>query len=101
MSSVMLFTFNTVDLCVVAINEKPWTSVKEVCRALKYDAKTSKTANIIISHCSAENITQKYQMSSEHATCTPINWPRDSQKYDNFTNEEEIYEHLFSIQQQF
>ena len=30
------------------------------------DAKASKTANIIKAHCSPENITQKYQMSSVH-----------------------------------
>ena len=43
------------------------------------DAKTSKTANIIKAHVSPENITQKYQMSSAYAACTPINWPKNSQ----------------------
>ena len=80
----MPFTFNAVELCVLIINEKPWTRAREVCRAREYDAKTSKTANIIKANCSPENITQKYQMSSVHATCTPINWPKDSQKYDTF-----------------
>ena len=64
----------------------------------KYDAKTSKTAKIIKAHCSPENITQKYQMGSVHAACTPINWPKDSQKYDVYTNEEGMYELLFSSQ---
>ena len=73
MSSVMPFTFNAVELCVVTINDKPWTRATKVCRALEYDAKTSKTANIIRVHCSPENITQKYQMSCAHAACTPIN----------------------------
>ena len=81
MSSVMPFTFNAVELCVVTINEKPWIRDREVCRALEYDAKTSKTANIIKAHCSQENINQKYQMSSVHAACTQINLPKDSQKY--------------------
>ena len=27
---------------------------------------------------------QKYEMSSVHAVCTPINWLKDSQKYDYF-----------------
>ena len=35
-SSVMPFTFNAVELCVVTINEKPWTSAREVCIALEY-----------------------------------------------------------------
>ena len=39
-------------------------------------------------------------MSSEHATCIPINWPKDSQKYDIYTNEEGMYELSFSSQQQ-
>ena len=60
MSSVMPFTFNAVELCVVTINEKPWTCARELCRALEYDAKTSKTANIIKTYCIPENITQKY-----------------------------------------
>ena len=92
----MLFSFNAVELCVVSINERPWVRAREVWKALEYDAKTSKTANIIKAHCSPENITQKYQMSSVHAACTPINWPKDSQKYDIYTNEEAMYELLFS-----
>ena len=59
------------------------------------DPKTSKTANIIKVHVSPENITQKYQMSSVHAACTPMNWPKDSQKYDIYTNEEGMHELLF------
>ena len=39
MSSVMPFTFNAVKLCVVTINEKPWTRAKEVFKALKHDKK--------------------------------------------------------------
>ena len=38
-------------------------------------------------------------MSSVHAACTPINWPKDSQKDDSYTNEEGMYELLFSSQQ--
>ena len=37
-------------------------------------------------------------MSSVHAACTPINWPKDLQKYDFYTNEEGVYELLFSSQ---
>ena len=92
MSSVMPFTFNVVEICAVTINEKPWLRTREMCRALEY-------ANIIRAHCSQENITQKHQMSSVHAACTPINWPKDSQRYDIYTNEEGMYELLFSSQQ--
>ena len=87
----MPLSFNAVELYVVTINEKSWVPAREVCRALEYDAKTSKTANIIKAHGSLENITQKYQMSSVHAACTPINWPKDS-------HEEGMYELLFSSQ---
>ena len=59
MSSAMPFVFNAVELCVVTINEKPWVCARQVCRALEYDAKTSKTANIIKAHISPKNITQK------------------------------------------
>ena len=38
-------------------------------------------------------------MSSVHADCTPIDWPKDSQKYDMHTKEEGMYELLFSSQQ--
>ena len=38
-------------------------------------------------------------MSSAHAACTPIKWPKDSQKYDIYTNGEGTYELLFSSQQ--
>ena len=38
-------------------------------------------------------------MSSVHAACTPTDWPKDSQKYDMYTNEEGMYELLFSSQQ--
>ena len=99
MSSVMPFSFNAVEICVVIINEKPWTRAREVWRTLEYDAKTSKTANIIKAHCSPETITQKYHMSKVHAACTPIKWPKDSQKYDIYINEEGMHEIVFSSQQ--
>ena len=57
MSSVMPFSFNAVELCVVTINEKPWTRAKEVCRTLEYD---KKTADIVKAFCNQENYTQKY-----------------------------------------
>ena len=33
----MPFSFNAVEICVVTINEKPWTRAGEVCMALRYE----------------------------------------------------------------
>ena len=96
MSSVMPFSFNAVELCVVIINEKPRTRAREVCKTLEYN---KKTANVVKAFCSRENYAQKYQMSSVHAACTPINWPKYSQKYDYCINEEGMIELLVGIQQ--
>ena len=38
-------------------------------------------------------------MSSVHAACAPIIWPKDSQNYDIYINEEGMYEIVFSSQQ--
>ena len=96
MSSVMPFTFNAVELCVVTINERPWVCAREVCRALKYNKKTE---NIVKNHCSKENYAQKHQMSDVPATVTPVYWPKNSQKFGIYINEEGMYELLFSSQQ--
>ena len=69
MSSVMPFSFNAVELCFVTINEKPWTRVREVCKALECN---KKNANIVKNHCSKEIYTQRYQMSSVPAAVTPV-----------------------------
>ena len=60
-SSVMPFTFSKVDLHVVTLNDKPWTSANEVCRALEYNKKTTKIAHIVTAHVSAENYALKCQ----------------------------------------
>ena len=80
--SLALFTFKNVEFKVVAINGKSWTRAKEVCKAFEYDTETSKTADIIRAHCSRENYAHKYQMTGVHGSCTPVNWPKDSQKHD-------------------
>ena len=92
----MPFVFNVVELCVVTINEKPWTHVRKVCKALMYE---KKTANIVQKHRTKENYTQKYQMSSVPAASTPVDWSEDSQNFDIYINEEGVYELLFSRQQ--
>ena len=83
MASVMPFSFNAVELRVVTINEKPWTPAREVCRALKYEKKTE---NIVKNYCSKESYAQKCQMSSVPAAGIPVDWPKDSQKFDIYIN---------------
>ena len=80
----MSFSFNAVGLCVVTINEKPWTRATEMCRTLRYKKKS---------------YAQEYQLSSVPAADTPVDWPKDSQQFDIYINEEWMYELLFSIQQ--
>ena len=93
----MPFSFNAVELCLVTINEKPWTRAREVRRALE-NGKATKAAHVMKTHVSPKNYAQKYQMSSVLAAATPINWPKDSQKYDIYINEKGMYELLFSSQ---
>ena len=91
----MPFSFNAVELCVVTINEKLWTRVKEVCKALEY---IKKTAHVIKAHFSPENYAQKYQMSYVPVV-TSVNWPKDSRKDDYYINEEGMHELIFGSQQ--
>ena len=97
MSSVIPFSFNEVESCVVTINNKPWTRAREVCKAL--ECGTSKTANIIKAHCSPEIITHKYQMMGLVCETRPVNWPINLQKYNIYINEERIIELLVGYQQ--
>ena len=94
--SLVPFTFKNVELKVVTINDKPWTRAKEVCKALEYN---KKTAHVIRAHCSRKNYAHKYDLTSVTTVVTPVNWPKDSQKYDLYINEEGMYELLFSSQQ--
>ena len=92
----MPFSFNAVELCVVTINEKPWTRAREVRRALECK---KKTADIVKTFCSSENYAQKYQMGGFTAAGKLAEWPKDSQKYDIYINGEGMHEILFSRQQ--
>ena len=58
MPSVMLFTFNAVELCVATFNKRPWTCAREVCRVLEY-GKATKTTDIAKHLCSKENYAHK------------------------------------------
>ena len=95
--SLVPFTFKNVELKVVTINGKPWTRAKEVCKALEYN---KKTAHVIRAHCSRENYAHKYDLTSVPTAGTPVNWPKDSQKYNLYINEEGMHELVFSSQQQ-
>ena len=59
MSSVMPFTFNAVQLCVVTINEKPWTRAREVCRALEYQK--GRERDVLKKHVSIESKQHKHE----------------------------------------
>ena len=93
----MPFAFNAIELKVVTINCKPWAHAKEVCKALEYN---KKTAHVIRAHRTRENYAQKYDLTSVTTAVTPVNWPKESQKYDLYINEEGMYEVLFGSQQQ-
>ena len=75
MSSVMPFTLNAGELCVVTINDKPWTRAREVFRALEY-SKTTKAADILKNLCSRENYAQKYQVTELVSETNFMDWPR-------------------------
>ena len=87
MSSVMPFAFNTVELHVVTINEKPWTRAREVYRVLE-DGKATKAADIVKHLCSKENYAHKWQLTELVSETNFIDWPRDSRKDDYYINEE-------------
>ena len=94
MSSVIPLTFNSVELCVVTINEKTWTHAKEAFRTLEYNKKTSKTVIIIKAHDSPENYCHMWQLIIVSAASTSMNWLNDSQKYGIYISEEGIIELL-------
>ena len=93
---MMPSSFNAVELCVVTINEKPWTHAREACRVLEYNKKIS---DIVKTFCSQKNCAQKYQMRRFIAVGKPVDWQKVSQKYDIYINEEGMYEIVFSSQQ--
>ena len=66
----MPLTFNAVDLCVVTINEKPWTRAKEVCRALEY--KKGRTRDVLKKHVSIENKQHKHELEGCTAAVHPL-----------------------------
>ena len=112
MPSVMPFTFNAVELCIVTINGKPRTSIREVCRVLEY-GKATKVSDIVKHLCSREDYAHKLQLTWFFSETKLVDWPKESQKYiitlmmkgcmscylPLYTDEEGMYELLFSSQQ--
>ena len=96
MYSVMPFVFNAVELCVVTMNEKPYTRTTEVCKALEYN---KKTADIVKAFCSRENYAHKWQLNKFPMAENFMDWPKDSRKNDYYIIEEGMYELVFGSQQ--
>ena len=94
----MPFVFNAVKLCVVIINEKPWTRAKEACMALKY--KKGRTRDVLKKHVSIENKQHKNELEGRAATARFLEWSKKSQPNDYYINEEGMYKLLFSVRQQ-
>ena len=94
----MPFVFNAVELCVVTISEKALARAMEVRKALEY-CKATKTADVVKELCSRENYAHKWQLTGFISKTKPVDWPKDSQKYDIYINEEGIYELAFGSQQ--
>ena len=97
MSTVAPFTFEKVELCVVTLNDKPWTRV--LMRSAKHQSITKKTVGIIKAFCGRENYTLKHQLNRFPAAGNFKDWLKESRKDDYYISEEEMYELLFSRQQ--
>ena len=75
---------------VVNINGKPWTRVREACKALEY-GKATKATDVVRQLSSRENYAHKWQLNKFPRAGKFIDWPKDSRKYDYYINEEGIY----------
>ena len=82
----------------MTIDEKLWTRAREVCRAFEY-GKATKAAVVVRHLCSKSNYAHKWQLAGLVSETKPVDWPIDSQKYNIYTNEEGMYEIVFSSQQ--
>ena len=86
-NALVPFTFNNTNLNTITIRGKHWTRAKEICQPLKYNRETG---HVIRDHCSYENIRHKYELVS--LADTSVQWPKNSQKYDIYINEEGMHE---------
>ena len=85
----MPFIFNAVELCVVTINEKPWTQARDICKA----------ADVVRHIGGKTNYAHKWQLTGFVSETKPVDWPKDSQQYDIYINDKGMYEIVFSSQQ--
>ena len=85
-------------ICVVTINEKPWTRAREVYRTLEYGSAT-KVADIVKHLCSRENYTHKFQLTKFVPETNFMDWPKNQRKDDYYINDEGMYELFFGCQQ--
>ena len=86
-----------IDLCVMNINERPWTCAKEVCRALEY--KKGRARDVLKKHVSIENKQNKHELEGRSSATHHFEWPKKSQPDDYYINEKGMYELLFLSQQ--
>ena len=95
-SALVPFTFNSIKLFTITINDKPWTRAKEICQSLNY---ARNTPNVISDHVSPENRVYKYQLVNLPAAGKSVKWPTDSRKDEYYINEQGMYELAFTSQQ--
>ena len=76
----MPLTSTAVELCVVTINEKPWTRAREVCRALGYQKGRARNAL-------NENKQHKHELEGRSAV-SPLEQPKNSQRDEYYINKE-------------
>ena len=88
-SALVPFTFNSIKLFTITINDKPWTRAKEICQSLNY---ARNTPNIISDHISPENRAYKYQLVNLPSGGKSVKWPTDSRKDEYYINEQGIHE---------
>ena len=66
----MPFPFKVVELCVVTINDKPWTRAEEVWKALEHQK--GRARNVLKKHVSIENKQHKHELERRAAAAPPI-----------------------------
>ena len=92
----MPFVFNVAELCIVSINEKPWTPW--IC-AGRWNIAGPPRSMMLQSTFAVEKITIKWQLTELVSETNFMDWPKDLRKDYYYTSEEGMYELLFSSQQ--
>ena len=89
----MPFTFNAVELCIVAINENPWIRAREVCSALEYQK--GRARDVLKKHVSIEIKQHKHELEGPGAAVPLLEWSKNSQPDECYISEEGMYELVF------